>query len=394
MFLAFSILVGALTAVYCGHLLFFFVGLFRLKKERYSTYAKVSVVVPARNEEACIGDCLSALLTQQYPRDLYEIIVVDDQSEDRTAQIAKAFAKDHENLKLISAGSPPGKVSPKKHAVNLGIASSSGEIILVTDADCVAAPDWLPSMVRCFSPEVGMVAGCVVYRRDPKMNGFFYGIQALDFLSHLFCAAGAIGMGRALTCNAANLAYRREVFEEVGGFVRGANLISGDDDFLIQEVSRRTSWKVKFALSEECLVTTRPAEGFRAFFHQRMRWASKGRHYHPHAVFFLSTTFLFYLLLSVGVPISLAHGSIFSVPAIGLLGKVAFDGLVVVKGCHLFHQMPLLRFFPLAEMIHIPYILAAVVGGNLRGYAWKGRWHRRGRADLQQRDTQDEAASA
>jgi cellulose synthase/poly-beta-1,6-N-acetylglucosamine synthase-like glycosyltransferase len=354
-------------------LFLFFVGLFWLKEGKSTARPSVSVIVAARDEQENIGHCLSDLTRQTYPADRYEVVVVDDRSGDRTGEIVRAFGKRHGNVRLVRVDQCPPGVSPKKHAVKCGIEASRGEIILSTDADCTMAPEWIEGMLRMFEPDVGLVVGLVEYDPEGVSHSFWQGLQALDFLSISFCAAGGIGMGWAVNANANNLAYRRAAFEEVGGFRDVAHLVSGDDDLLVQQINTLTDWKIRYAISKETFVRTSPERTLKGFVHQRIRWASKGLHHRPSLIFFLGSAFLFFLLLFFGVPFSLANGAFFSVPVLCWIAKGTFELLVLAKGCSVFGRKRMLRFFLPAELVHIPYVLGAAIGGHFFKFEWKGQ---------------------
>jgi len=373
---AVQILLIVSAAIYCVHLGMFLVGLGRLRRGNNTKRFSASVIVPARNEEKNIGKCLSSLAAQSYGRENFEIIVVDDRSEDRTAGIVREFSKRYGNIRLIRVDEVPPGVAPKKNAVSLGISGSSGEIIFTTDADCVAGPGWIEGMMRYFEPGVGAVVGFTGYSRPDDVSLLSWGIQFIDFFSHTTCAAGAIGIGRPFNSNASNLAYRRSAFEDIGGFSGVFDLVSGDDDLLVQKLSSN-GWKVRYSISPETFMTTGPVRGLKSFLHQRIRWASKVGSYRKDVLFFLISTFIFYLLLAFSLPISIAFPREFPVPLCAFLTKVAFDFAVIFRGTRLFNRPELLKFFPVAELIHIPYILIAAIGGHFGKFEWKGERFRK-----------------
>jgi len=139
-----------LCAVYVGQILIFIQGLSRLRRGTNSRLYSVAVVVAARNEELHIEKCLRSLLEQDYLSDKYTITVVDDQSTDRTADIVRKLATEHSAVKLLQLHGHPSGISPIINAINEAIRSTSSEIILRTDADCVVGPNWISSMVRHF----------------------------------------------------------------------------------------------------------------------------------------------------------------------------------------------------------------------------------------------------
>ena len=110
------------------------------KCQRPESYPSLSVIIPARNEEATIGITLDYLLSQDYPKDRLQIIVVDDRSTDSTAAIVAECARNHSRIELVSLRECPPSMSPKKHALTQGIKHATGDIIVTTDADCSFHP--------------------------------------------------------------------------------------------------------------------------------------------------------------------------------------------------------------------------------------------------------------
>jgi len=370
---AFSFILGLSAAIYIIKLLRFRWGLSRLKPGQSRETPRVAVVVAARNEEDEIGKCLEGLLNQDYPDDLYQVCVVDDGSTDRTPEIVKEAASRDNRLKLIRVDKPETGISPKKYAVTKGIENTDSEIVLLTDADCRVGPHWVRGMVSHFTPETGMVLGFTSYRPDPWINPWLFAIQSLDFLSHIICAAGAIGAGQAFNSNANNLAFRRRVYDEVGGYGRRGKFLSGDDDLLLQAVADRTSWKLDFATEPETYVVTRPSRTLKQVIKQRMRWASKGTAYNPGVLVFLLATFTFFAGLAVSLPFSIIFPLKAPLPLVLFGLKVGADYLVVGKGLRIFGKGEYLRYFPVTELVHIPLILVAAIGGQFLPHEWRGR---------------------
>ena len=175
-------------------------------------YRPVSIIIPARNEEDNIGRCLDSLLKQDYPSELMEIIVVDDQSTDRTAEIINNYQDPRIRLISILADEKFGK----KSAVAKGIHSSAHEIIITTDADCNFNRYWLATIVTCKEQNNAvLVAAPVVFRKE---NSYLDIFQSLDFISLQGMTAIAVSNKLFNMCNGANLLYIKTAFEKVNGF--------------------------------------------------------------------------------------------------------------------------------------------------------------------------------
>jgi len=336
------------------------------------SYPSVSVVIPARNEEATIRIALDYLLNQDYPKDRLQIVVVDDRSTDSTAHIVTTYAQNHPRIELVSLVECPPSMSPKKHALTQGIKHATGEIIVTTDADCSFHPHWLSTMVGYFAPDVGIVAGLTRFWLRKEFLPLWQKMQWLDFISHSFVSAGAIGSGFAFNCNGSNLAYRRQVFREVNGFSGVDRIVSGDDEFFAQKVNRNTQWNIRFAHEPASIVLSKPVETLKELFHQRFRWGSKGLLYRPFLKSILVITYIYYLTLLLA-PLSFFwwHWMI-PIWAAVLIGKVAMDISVLIRGCRVFRIRRVMEPIVIAEILHIPMILLFATAGHLFSFRWKG----------------------
>lgn len=333
-----------------------------------------SVVIAARNEAQNIGRCLQSLVQQTYASRSYEIIVVDDGSTDNTASIVESYSARHASVRLLSL--PPGRAdgqSRKPHALEKGIEQSKGDIILTTDADCLASPRWIELMIKYFSDDVVFVAGPVV---EHDARSFFSRLEQLEFLGLITTAAGLIGSGRPIICNGANIAYRKSAFIAVGGFSN--NRSSNDDESLMNKMVHRKIGKVVFAPDSEAVVVTASANTVASFFRQRLRWANKRGHYEDKTI--LATLYALYLFfLSVAiVALLLPREPRLLLPlSLVLAGKAILDFFALHSGARLFRQHISLFHFFIAELLHVPYIVLTAAIGQFASMHWKGRTVRR-----------------
>jgi len=231
----------------------------------------VAVIVAARNEEDVIGDCVSSLLRLEYPLEKLEIIIVNDSSSDRTAEIVLALAEKNSVIKLHN--SVPGKdnLRGKTNAVAQGIAISQGEILMFTDADCVVPPTWVAATVERFEDKVGVVGGFTTL----EMESAFGGVQALDWLFLFELASSMAGWRMPLTVIGNNLSVRRAAYEASGGF---ANIpFSVTEDYaLVQAIVTRTKYTVSFPQEKGARVLSKPCRSVRQLYRQKQRWAVGG----------------------------------------------------------------------------------------------------------------------
>ena len=344
---------------------------FFTRKARPKT--KVSVIIAARNEAANIGRTLSDILQQDFPGELLEVIVVDDHSTDDTAAVVSSFAA--QGVKLLKLNESEPLNSYKKKAISLAIETATGDFIVTTDADCRMGKDWLATVIS-FAEEKGciMVSSPVVYSQQ---KGFFEELQTLEFLYLIGLGAAGIGKKHASTCNGANLAYRRDVFHELGGFNGIDHLASGDDELLLHRVAGKYPDGIGFCKSADAVVYTDAKRTLRGFINQRRRWASKSTHYKNKGIVALGLaiwTFNLLLLLTGLAPLFLNVGTpLIAGLLIALALKLAAETYFLYPICRFANRVDLLAYLPILTVLHVVYMVYIGIAGNLGKYQWKGR---------------------
>jgi len=342
---------------------------FRVGQKSSST--RVSVLLAARNEEGNIGRTLDCIVAQDFPKELLEIIVVDDHSTDNTAKIVLSYAE--KGVRLIQLNEGDKLNSYKKLAITRAIEQSNGDIIVTTDADCRMDKNWLKTVVGFFE-ETGayMVSSPVVYSEE---KSFFERLQTVEFLYLIGLGAAGIGNGNPTTCNGANLAYRRSIFYEMGGFRGIDNLASGDDELFLHKVAEKYADKIGFCKSREAVVYTDAKPTLSSFISQRRRWASKSTKYKDKKVVALGICiWLFNLSLIVGFGnflIALPHLHYLFLMAFGL--KFFAEFIFVLPLCNFSGRRELLWCLPLLSLVHAVYLVYIGIAGNIGKYDWKGR---------------------
>jgi biofilm PGA synthesis N-glycosyltransferase PgaC len=328
---------------------------------------KISVIIPARNEEKNIGRLLEAISKQTYPAKLTEVIVVDDHSTDRTAEIAYAF----EDVRIVQL-KEDNINSYKKKAIETGISKASGDLIVTTDADCVPQRDWLSEIVACRKKtNAVMVVGPVAMFNNSSMLQVF---QTLDFLTLQGVTAVAVDQNFFSMCNGANLAYDRKVFSEVGGFDGIDKIASGDDLLLMHKIAKKYPGRITYLKSKAATVSTQPAKSWKEFFSQRIRWASKARFYKEKNIILVGLlVYLFnlsFLALFIG-----GFWSLISWIALLLLwiGKAFVEIPFVYDVAGFFGKRGLMVYFFFFQPLHISYMIIAGWLGQFGKYEWKGR---------------------
>lgn len=365
------IITSYLSAFYILLLLLLMFGLKRLKPGKNQIQFSVSVIIAARNEQQHIENCIKALISQNYPSKKYEIIIIDDRSTDNTAPIISKYAELHKNISLIKLTQTAKNISPKKYAIDIGIRKSRGEIILITDADCIPQPGWIKSMVSHFEPDVGLVAGFSPLEKTDKPS-LFKNLLALDALSLASVAAGSFGAGFPLTCNARNLAYRREVFKQVGGFSQINHMVSGDDDLFLHLIKNKTDWQVRYNIDKNSIVVSIPPKNFDQFSNQRKRHASKGKHYSWRLKAGLIVVYLYNLSFLLLLALSFVNLTYLYALIINFSIKSITEYTLINRAAKIFNRSRYLKYFPVAAMIHIPYVVIFGLWGQVGKFSWKG----------------------
>ncbi len=357
---------AVLCAFYSCILLRLWMGVRALRSGIEKTTPSVSVVVAARNEAAAIRNCLASLSAQNYPFEKIEFFIVDDRSEDDTAAIIDEFCLKDNRFHRISVKRTPHNYAPKKWALHQAIEASTSEIILTTDADCVAPPEWVSKIVQHFSRDVGLVAGYAPLDLVQKPTLFQRLIQ-LDALALASVAAGSFGAGFPLTCSGRNLAYRRKVFDEIGGFEAISHFVSGDDDLMLHRVQQETTWNMKYAAIPEISVSSAPHSELSALFHQRTRHASKGFHYPLYLTLSLAVVYLFNLTLLLG-PFFIRLWPLWIMV---IIIKSSFEFLLIQSAALKLGESRLLKYFPMTVVPHIVYVVFFGLWGQIGRFHWK-----------------------
>ncbi len=365
------------TVLYTGAATAIFIGLFQCRTGASKARPFVSVVVAARNEENHIEGCLNRLVRQTYPQDRYEILVVDDDSDDRTPEIVARTVAAHAHVRCLSVGDAFPHMTAKKRPLSVGIREARGEIILTTDADCRVPPTWMAGMVACFEPDVGAVIGFSQVKAPGSPLTPFERLQGLDFLALMSASAGAANLGLPLAASGQNLAYRKALFEGVGGFRTIAHRSSGDDVLLLQLMRRANRGRIVFAAHPETFVSTWRTESVGGFWQQRRRWASNAfyqlRLNRPFFIY-ITAVFLVNLLAPLGlVTGTFAGGRLF--PLACWAAKAVADLAVTWKGAWTFGRSDLLPALPAWEILQAPYTVLVGLTGSLTGFTWKDRQH-------------------
>jgi len=364
------IIFGIIALVYFLNILWLIYGFTKVKcfeLEEFEPKTKFTIVVPFRNETRNLPKLLYSISLLNYPNDLFEVILVDDDSEDKFLFSAFKF-----EITLIDNFRTSN--SPKKDAINSAIKIAKNDWIITTDADCLVQKNWLKTFdafIQKKQPK--MIAAGVFYRTH---GTFLDAFQQLDLLSLQGTTIGSFGNQQAFMCNGGNFCYQKDFFHDLNGFDGNNTIASGDDVFLLQKAVQKDKSKVHFLKSAKTIVQTQTEQNWTNLFHQRVRWASKTGNYKDFYSKQLGVSVLLMnlaWLLAFGLWVIRQLHDDFFVLFIAL--KFCVDLILLIQTSTFFKTR--LRYVLTSSLIY-PFFCGWVAVYSLFGkYNWKGRTFKR-----------------
>jgi cellulose synthase/poly-beta-1,6-N-acetylglucosamine synthase-like glycosyltransferase len=323
-----------------------------------------TIIVPFRNEAENLPILLNSFSKLNYPRELFEVILVDDASDFRL-QIADC------RLQITTIDNIRVSNSPKKDAITTAMQIVKTDWVITTDADCVVPENWLLALDNFIQLHpVSMIAGAVTY---DCQNSFLHHFQQLDLASLQGATIGSFGIKKGFMCNGANFAYTKSFFQKLNGFDGNTTIASGDDVFLLQKALAQYPKKVAYLKSENTIVTTKPVDDWTSLFYQRVRWASKTTSYQST---FGKRLGLLVFMGNFGLVccFGLAILGLIPFPILGLYFGIKFGiDTVLILQANRFLTKHKMRFLLLSSLWY-PFFSTAVALYCLFGkYEWKGR---------------------
>lgn len=330
---------------------------------------KFSVVVPFRDETENLPGLLYSFSQLNYPRELFEVVFVNDDSNDGSVAVIEDFPALSFSFQIIDNQRKSN--SPKKDAIATAMHFAKNDWIITTDADCFVNPDWLSILDNYIqTTNCEMIAGAVSYDAE---GSFLHQFQQMDLMSLQGATIGSFGIAKPFMCNGANFGYTKKLFAELNGFEGNDGIASGDDVFLLQKAVRLFPEKVHYLKAFSAIVFTKPLNDWKALYHQRVRWASKSSSYDSGFGKALALT-VFAGNLAIVASFFLTLFSIFSFWNWYLLFalKIFVDFLLLYQTGK-FIQPRVIRHFVLSNLLY-PFFSTAVALYSLFGkYEWKGR---------------------
>jgi len=334
----------------------------------------ISVIIAIRNGEKSLPNLIENLSAQDYLGEV-EFILIDDESTDSTGKIIKKLSATDKRFIVESSSNGSSSLTHKKRALDVGINRAKNEWLLFTDVDCRFDSGWIAGMASYFEDDVDYVVGYSEVERGKKWVTRF---QALDFFMLMISARGTINSGSAWASSGQNQAYRKSLFNSVGGFIQIAKVLQGDDSLFLQICRNYKSINILFADNPSCRTFSRQETSWFSFFKQRMRWAGDANFmwkFNP--VFFLSilVTFLLPLLLLVMLYAGFFYNPYYLTIFTKFLSiHLIIEFILYFVGIRHFEKQIQVLDFAFWSIIHIPYIVCMGIGSFFTNQiSWKGR---------------------
>lgn len=357
------------VVIYVARTLLFLYGMLRERRNNRQQHQRaarprVSVVIPARNEEEHIEQCVRSVFANTYAGAL-EVIVVNDRSTDRTAAILQQLQREFPALIVHNTveDTSNSMLRGKPRALHQGIGVATGEVVMMTDADCTVQQQWVERIAAGFgNPEVGLVASFTVM----EPHSLFEKMQTLEWVFNHTLASAGVGLQQPVGCFGNNLSIRRSVYDELGGYA--AIPFSVTEDLALLQAVAHTRWKVRYPCWYEARVVTLPVRSFGSFIRQHQRWAKGGQALGWRATIFVLSSAALWL----GVLASLVTGY-WEGLALLVFGRIIADALILVPSLRIFRMAQLAVYLPIAVLFFmciefvIPFFLLK------KQVVWKGQ---------------------
>ena len=321
-------------------------------------------IVPFRNEDDNLPLLLDSFSKLNYPSELFEVILVDDESTNK-------FRPSNFDFQVSIIDNNRVSKSPKKDAITTAIHQITSDWIITTDADCYVNTNWLLTLDNFIqNHDASMIAGAVTYDCN---SSFLHQFQQLDMASLQGATIGSFGIAKGFMCNGANLAYKKSLFQKLNGFDGNNRIASGDDVFLLQKAINQVPDQVHYLKSKNTIVTTKPVANWKDLFYQRVRWASKTGSYQSsfgktlaiivfagNVCWLLITSYCLYSLNSD--PMLLFF----------LILKMAIDAILILQANNFLNSKN--TSYIILSSLFYPFFCVGVALYSVFGkYEWKGR---------------------
>jgi cellulose synthase/poly-beta-1,6-N-acetylglucosamine synthase-like glycosyltransferase len=337
---------------------------------------KFSIVVPFRNEVPNLPTLLNSFSKLNYPSNLYEIILVNDDSSDDFSPLIDVFKKENPKINLRVIKNLRKSNSPKKDALNTGINSSNFDWIITTDADCKVPKNWLSSFNDFIIKNKTVFIVAPVFFEN--QNSFLFHFQNLNFSSLIGATIGSFGINKPFMCNGANLCFKKDAFFKVNGYNQNLNIASGDDIFLLEKMLQIFPKKVHYLKSKLALVITNSQQNWSNFIQQQLRWASKTSSYKNTfaklvGILVLAENLMlvfFFILASVKPFLWVIFIAFFII-------KLLIDSVLLLKTSNYFNRKISIFYILISSLIYPFFNVYVGILSFFKKFQWKGRVYKK-----------------
>lgn len=320
-----------------------------IRKHKPTTKPKLSLIIAAKNEEKNIFSLIDALEQLNYQNENFEVIIVDDNSTDKTAELIQSRISEKNNFQLIKAEKK--EFDGKKGALSIGIENAKNNFIVITDADCKPETNWLNSLAGALDYGYDFVFGAAPIQTGKTL---VEKLSAFENLRNTYLTIAAVGLNIAYSAAARSFAFRKTSFERIGGYVKTTETISGDDDLLIREAVKH-KMLIGTVIDPDAFVYSLAPKSFNGYFSQKHRHLQTSFHYLLKQKMFLG----FWHLINLISLLSILLGFISPILALPFAVKLIYDFFIVIK-----YQKELGHSFKFYEIIYLQILFEAFIVVN------------------------------
>lgn len=326
----------------------------------------ISIIVPFRNEKENLPKLINSINKQNYNPNFFEVIFIDDCSEDQSSLIIEKQCK-IENFKIVKIEIPKGK----KNALEQGFKIAKGQVIVTTDADCTMKDKWLETINSYYSKYKPKMIIMPVELTSTKKMLTFTNLQYVEFTSLQASTLAAVAINKPIMCNGANLAFEKQCIENIKNPLK-KELISGDDMFLMFKILEKYPKQIQYLKNQNVVVTTKATKTLKDFLKQRTRWAYKAKFYSNFFALFVSLfVFLSNLSILLLFVFQFFNFKIF-LNFIILFGiKFLFDNIIIYKHLQFLNKKKLIILTPIITLFYPLYIVSTAFLSIFLQTKWK-----------------------
>ncbi len=324
----------------------------------------VSVIIPARNEEKNISKCLEAIIKSDYPEDKLEVLCIDDNSKDLTAELISEYANKISFIRHISTAEYPkdSTLFGKTGALQVGFDLAKGDLLLMTDADCRVQQNWISQYANTYLLGYDFIAG-ITYM---KPTGFFTILQSLEWIYLASMGASGVGFDMPMGCYGNNIGISTKLKDEIGAYKNLPFSIVEDQQLMLE--AKKANAKQRYIINSEIAVFTQSEETLKAYLNQHARWVQGGRQLGGISVFFVVTSLSLWIIITLGI---VSNTPILILLA--LLSRILGDLIVIVPNLLKLNERKMIKWLPIASIFFMLVELIAPFLLLKTNHTWKNR---------------------